>query len=603
MSNAFIYCRKSTDDEDRQVLSIPAQTETLMALAGQRGITDVDLLSESRTAKMPGRPVFEALMRRIERGERKLLFCWSIDRLARNPVDAGRVMWALKQHGLEIVTPSRIFKPGDELTLVLYLEFAMAQKYSEDLGRNVKRGLEKKAGMGWRPSLAPVGYRNNMTKRQGERDVSRDPKRFNLVRKMWELLLTGSQSPAQILKVATDDWGFRMKNGKPLALSALYRLFGDPYYCGQFEYPRGSGNWFRGKHPPMITIDEYDRVQALLGRKGQLRPRTRFFPFRGLITCKGCSAAVTAEVKDQLICSQCRLKFAYRNRASCPRCATTIDQMQAPVILKYTYYHCTRKKNAECREPAIRLEDLAAQISATVGRFNLSDEAYRWAKKYLDELETTGQSHAVDVQAMQQAAYEKCCKRLHNLLTMKTSPDNVDGALLSDEEYVSQRSALLKEKLKLEAIRAGEDPLAIAARRVHDTLSFLCRLRDRFENGSPQVKHTLMTQFGSNLRLQAKQLEFEPLVPFRIVAEELGLYPRDSDPIEPSSGAIQSSWYSASSAAVLLGCTPMEDVRTYRRNLRRLVERLLTFFTKHPECTISAPDQPLKDYSPGREAA
>ena len=553
VSSAFIYCRKSTDDEDRQVLSISAQTETLTALAEQRGITDVELLSESRTAKMPGRPVFEALMRRIEQGERKLLFCWSIDRLARNPVDAGRVMWALKQHGLEIVTPSRIFKPADELTLVLYLEFAMAQKYSEDLGRNVKRGLEKKASMGWRPALAPVGYRNNIAKLQGERDVSRDPKRFDLVRKMWELMLSGSHSPAQIRKIATDDWGFRMRNGKPLALSALYRVFGDPYYCGQFEYPRGSGNWFRGKHPPMITIAEYDRVQTLLGRKGRPRPRTRFFPFRGLITCKGCSSAVTAEVKDQLICSSCRLKFAYRNRQDCPGCATAINEMQAPVTLHYTYYHCTRKKNPECRESAIRLEDLAAQISATVGRFNLSDEAYRWAKNHLDELETMGQSQAESVRTMQQDAYEKCCKRLQNLLSMKTSPDNVDGALLSDEEYVAQRSALLKEKLKLEALR-GDDPLARAAERVHDTLSFLHQLRARFENGSPQVKHTLVAQFGSNLTLHSKELTFEPLVPFRIVAEELGLYPREPDPIEPDSGLIQSSWYSPSSVACPLGC-------------------------------------------------
>src|SRR5436190_1298804 len=123
MSAVFIYCRKSTDDTDRQVLSIPRQIDTLTTLAAERGVADPEILTESRTAKKPGRPIFDNMMRRIEKRQRTILFCWTIDRLARNPIDAGRVMWALKQYGLEIITPSRSFKPGDELTLVLYLEF------------------------------------------------------------------------------------------------------------------------------------------------------------------------------------------------------------------------------------------------------------------------------------------------------------------------------------------------------------------------------------------------------------------------------------------------------------------------------------------------
>jgi site-specific DNA recombinase len=603
---AFIYCRKSTDDEDRQVLSISAQTESLAPLAEQRNITNVEVLSESRTAKVPGRPVFEAMMRRIERGERKLLFCWTIDRLARNPVDAGRVMWALKEHGLEIVTPTRTFKPGDELTLVLYLEFAMAQKYSEDLGRNVKRGLEKKAAMGWRPTLAPVGYRNNIAKRQGERDVSPDPDRFHLVRKMWDLMLTGCHTPPQILKLATNKWGLRMRGGTPLALSGIYRLFTDPYYYGQFEYPRGSGRWYRGSHQSMITIEEYDRVQVLLGRKGQPRPVTHFFPFRGLITCGMCRAAVTAEVKHQLICSDCRLKFAYRNRQSCPRCDTPIDHMKAPVVLKYVYYHCTRKKNPHCREPVIRLESLEAQINATVARFHLSKPAFRWGMKYLQELKTKRQTDTAEVRTAQQKAYDDCCKRLRNLLTLKTSPENIDGFLLSDDEYAAQRRTLLKEKAKLEAVKAGTgDPVAKAVQQVSDTLSFLCRLRERLADGSPQLKHALVARIGSNLTLRAKKLDLEPLIPFRIVDEEIGQQPNDSAPIEPDSGLMKSGGSAAFRPALLIVCTPRDDVRTYQQRVHRLVRRLFAFFTEHPECVISfsEPDDEEAEPTASRRAA
>jgi hypothetical protein len=77
------------------------------------------------------------------------------------------------------------------------------------------------------------------------------------------------------------------RKGKLLSKSTIYRIFTNPFYCGHFEFPKGSGNWYKGSHERMITQDEYDRVQVFLGRKGNPRPKKYNFAFRGIIRCGG----------------------------------------------------------------------------------------------------------------------------------------------------------------------------------------------------------------------------------------------------------------------------------------------------------------------------
>src|SRR5271154_1830335 len=110
----FLYLRKSTDDEKHQVLSLPAQESDLASLIKREGLHIHKSLEESRTAKMPGRPIFNDMCDRIERGEANGILCWDIDRLYRNPIDEGRVRWLL-QRGIiaSIRTPTRSFFPAD----------------------------------------------------------------------------------------------------------------------------------------------------------------------------------------------------------------------------------------------------------------------------------------------------------------------------------------------------------------------------------------------------------------------------------------------------------------------------------------------------------
>src|SRR5208337_2048032 len=248
--------------------------------------------------------------------------------------------WALDEGKIsEIVTPHGTFQNSSSDKMMLQIEFSMAKKYVDDLSDNVKRGNRAKLEKGWLPGFAPLGYLNEPR----ERTIVVDPERFPLVRRMWNMLLEGI-SPSRILKIANEQWGFRTRThkkcgGKPLCLSNLYKIFGNPFYYGLMERKEGT---FIGKHEPMITEGEFWKAQEILCQRGRPRPKRHSFAFTGLIRCAECGGMITAEEKTN--------RYGYH----------------------YIYYRCTKKKrNSICRQRYVNAEDLEAQIAAFLERIHV----------------------------------------------------------------------------------------------------------------------------------------------------------------------------------------------------------------------------------------
>jgi DNA invertase Pin-like site-specific DNA recombinase len=565
MPGYFIYCRKSSEAEDRQVLSIESQVRELKELAAKLNLPIAEVLSESKSAKEPGRLVFNTMVQRLYRGEAQGIICWKLDRLARNPVDGGSIIWAIKQNGIKVMTPAQSYAREDDNIILMYIEFGMAQKYVDDLSKNVRRGLRAKIENGWYPGLAPVGYLNNTIKLTGENNVITDPERFALVRRMWDLMLTGLHTPAQILQTANKEWGFRTRpsrkmGGKALARSVIYRMFTQPFYYGWFEYPQGSGHFYRGKHQPMITEAEYDRVQMFLGKRGHPRPQLRLdFAFTGIIRCGNCGRMVTAEEKHQIICSACHFKFALRKHNACPRCETPIEKMVNPTFLHYTYYHCSKSKKPRCPQKCVSGQELEKQIDHHLARIQISLRFKEWAIEYLHELHEKESASRNDIIDAQQKAYKECLRRLDNMVKLKTSPANTDGSLLSDEEYGRQRVDLLKEKAALEELLndAGHraDQWLTLSEKIFE---FACTARERFAKNGPITKKEILMAVGSNLILKDKKLRIEATKPFFLLKTSLTSDKPETDAIEPENAGLPQRLKEAN-ASLSPGWQPIRD--------------------------------------------
>jgi len=595
MPGYFIYCRKSTEAEDRQVLSIESQVREMRETAAKLNLSIAEVLTEAKSAKAPGRPVFNEMMQRLYRGEAAGIICWKLDRLARNAVDGGSIIWAIKQHGIKVFTPSQSYGQNDDNVILMYIEFGMAQKYIDDLSRNVKRGLKTKVENGWYPGIAPLGYLNDMTKRKGEKSLLKDPDRFLLLRRMWDLMLTGLYSGPRILDIASTEWGLRPRpnrnaDARVLARSGIYRIFTNPFYYGWFEYPSGSGRWHRGQHEPMVTEAEFDRVQRILGRKGRPRASMCIFAFTGLIRCGACSSRVTAEEKHQLICSNCRFKFAYRRHEACPRCKTAILGMKKPKFLHYTYYHCTKKKNPECKEKSVSAEVLETQIDDSLRRIQISERFKDYAQKYLQELHKNESASRNRIVHSQHQAYEGCLRRLDNLVMLKTSPQNNDGSLLTDEEYGRQRLQLLKEKARLEEFRkdAGHR-VEHWVKLTEQTFEFACLARERFAKGDANVKKEILVALGSNLTLMAKKLNIEARKPFLILESILSNRKPKKRPLEPKKRTFVEPLLSKTGLQISTKLREQDDVRTYGLAERLLVREIYSFFRSSSEADDVVP--------------
>ncbi|MBU2524640.1 recombinase family protein, partial [Patescibacteria group bacterium] len=410
----FLYARKSTDVEDKQVLSIDAQLTELRSFAREQSLEVIEEFIEKQSAKIPGRPIFGQMLKRIERGEANGIVSWHPDRLARNSVDGGQIVYFLDIGKLAMLKfPSHWFENTPQGKFSLSMAFVQSKYYVDSLSENTKRGLRQKVRMGIFPSQAPVGYLNDSR----TKTIVVEKKKSRIVRLAFEKYVKGNMRLEDVSNFLAKS-GVTTRTGKRISKTKASFILSNPFYIGLFKY---GGEIHEGKHEPIISKKLFDEAQEMLKFRGQpeRKPQNEPQPYCGLISCASCGMMITAENKTK--------------------------RQKNGNVHEYVYYRCTKKsKVMKCKEMSLRFEEVDKQLSSLIKKVSLPKD---WAEE-LNRLAL--QDHKNSAPSLTACVKEKETKLLVISQKLERLLTGYLDQVIDQPDYCLQKAKLLSEKKSLE---------------------------------------------------------------------------------------------------------------------------------------------------------
>ncbi len=462
----FIYTRKSTDTEDRQVRSISDQLAELKQLALKEDVEVVDIFVEKQTAKVPGRPVFNEMLLRIEANEANGILAWHPDRLARNSVDGGKIIYLLDTGKVtDLKFPTFWCDPTPQGKFMLSIAFSQSKYYVDNLSENIKRGHRNKVKNGIWPQMAPLGYMN--VKNGG---IIPHPEFAPLVKKTFEAYATGNFTLRQV-RDKFNELGLKGKSDGALAVSNYQKLLKNPIYTGLMRY---NGEIHEGKHEPIITKKLFDSVQEVMMRKSKPHSKVlKPYLYRGFFHC---------------VCG----------------CFITIETQKG-----HNYLRCTKRKNP-CDQKYVREEIITSQIQNEIKKVSLPDDWIKW----MIEENRKDQSSEIQLSTLfadnTKAEISLLDSKIEKLMNLYLE------SALSLEEYRETKSALVSSKQLLkEKLSAFEQKANNRFELTEKFLKFNMELANDEVNGE---KIRLLKKVGSNFQIKDRTVLFEPRGAWKILA-------------------------------------------------------------------------------------
>ena len=490
------YVRKSTESEERQVMSHEAQIKTI-----KQRFPDLNIVKwmdpESQSAFKPGRPIFQEMVDLLDAGKADAIVAWHPDRISRNEVDASAVTYRIRQGIIKDLkfASGMGFENTPEGMMMLQMTMSQSQYYSAKLSKDVKRGVSVKATNGGIMGVPPEGFMKL------DKKVVPDPIRHPLIRQAFDLFLTGEHSLNSVLTVLNNDWNYRTikrdkVGGKPLTKSSIYRIFRNKKYMGIVNDPY-TGEEYEAEFPPMISEAEYNRVQQLLNGKGKPRLTERKeFPLRGLIKCGECNCMITAETKHK--------KLANGG------------------VNHHTYYHCTkRSKTIDCQQKGVKEAELYQMLDELLDQYELSPELYEWGMQALDEIADKEIKQRNSSQGMTDEAKRNLQREMDNLLKLARK------GFITPEKYDEERKLIQAE---LDAITEEQVDQDYRIKNwyeiVGNTLKLFTNVKEDFAIADINTKREILLAIGKNPVLIDQQLLLEEndwLIPIKNKARSMRL--------------------------------------------------------------------------------
>ena len=458
----FLYARKSTDEPDRQILSIEAQLAELREYAKKENLVIVKEFIESKTAKEPGREVFNDMVAAIEQGTAQGIVAWHPDRLARNSIDGGRIIYLVDTAKITALKfPTFWFDPTPQGKFMLSIAFGQSKYYIDNLSENVKRGFRQKLRNGICPGTAPLGYIND----KNTRTILPDKDRAVFIRKTFELYSSGDYPLAEVRRIMNEA-GLKGRHPEPLSTSNYQYMLRNPAYYGVIRY---NGEIHEGKHEPLITKALFDKCQEVMVRKSKPKgPKLKSYIYRGLFHCKECGCFITTETQKG-----------------------------------HNYLRCTKRKGS-CTEPYVREELITERIKGELQAVSLPTAlANGLILMAEEERATLAQAVGLTVQKLR-VDIDILNNKMNALL------DLVISGQITQDEYAQKKRSFLNEKIDL------QDKVAAFARqsanRFEPEINFYreaALVGEVVGRGKPEENREIMKKIGSNFRIGRKELSFE----------------------------------------------------------------------------------------------
>lgn len=502
------YCRKSSEQEEKQALSIGAQTDWVEQISKELGITldTSNILSESKSAKKSYvRPVFNKLIEDIERGKIQAVFALHPDRLSRNAGDAGRLIDLLDEGKLKfIVTRGQIFRntPSDKFFFGMLC--SQAKMENDNKGERVKDGLSKKRRMGHPPHTPKMGFLDDPLGDKGFKKWHVDPLRFPLIISLLELYLTRKYSVSQLWLIARDEMKLttvqrKREGGKPISRSQFYKLLVDSIYAG-FFFHEGVRYELDPALPRAITEQQHEEILRIRGIKGKPKPKSH--PALYNYFMKDADGGSTcADHKNQLICTKCKKKFSYNNKSACPECLLPIEKMKDPKQLNYVFYQSIReRKNPSIKALCVEEKKIDAFLSGFFeANLAMSPELSAWCIKHIGELADKELKEDADRTKSHNERKIALEHKLSRLLDVRLSRSETTA---SDDAMYDAKEKELKTELASLHTEQEEQPTDWLP-KVREQFTLATEVAEIFKNGSREEKKEALSILGSNLTLDA----------------------------------------------------------------------------------------------------
>ncbi len=315
-AKAVLYARFSSNNQRDE--SIDAQERVIKEFARSNNVEIIrEYVDRAKSATTDDRPNFQQMIADSAKKDFELVLVHKLDRFARNRNDSIMNRMRLQRNGVALlsVTEPLDDKSPEAIILQAVLE-AMAEYYSKNLAREVRKGLKENAlkcqHTGGRP---PLGYDVDKETRQ----LIINPVEAEAVRIIYKMTING-HGYHDILTCLNDS-GYKTKAGRAFGKNSLFEILRNPKYKGEYTFNRSAeANPYtkcRNMHPhhprddlivipggvPQIVSDEdFNLVQQILAQRRrhseQAKHHREVYLLSGKIYCGVCGCRFAGNRKN-----------------------------------------------------------------------------------------------------------------------------------------------------------------------------------------------------------------------------------------------------------------------------------------------------------------